>query len=215
MILDKTIIQFSYIVFILKNLFCREANNNESEAARIEAIHKSNIENFKKRHNMICNQRPCGYEESDYENPEESSAEEDQNTEQSESNPSTSGDSGKMIDAINEYRKEQGLQPMEQDEKLDAAAQVQSDHMAQENAIGHTGPPGQESLSQRVDKQGGEGMSARENVAQVNNDYMEALPLWKKSPGHNKNLLADSKKCGVGQTNGEGSKIYVAQVATN
>ncbi|KAM0675119.1 hypothetical protein GVAV_001461 [Gurleya vavrai] len=125
------------------------------------------------------------------------------------------GDISDLIDAINEYRKEEGKEPFVEDENLNEAAKVQADFMAEKNNVTHEGPPGDEDLKKRVNNQGGDGSTARENVAQTNDDYINALNLWKESQGHNENLLSDSKKCGVAQANGENGEIFVAQVSTN
>ncbi|KAM0675116.1 hypothetical protein GVAV_001458 [Gurleya vavrai] len=121
-----------------------------------------------------------------------------------------------LIQKINDYRASKKLDELNEDPKLNKAAQVQSDHMAKTDTISHNGPPNQFSLQDRIRNAGGNLGSTRENVAQVNDDHMEALPMWIKSGPHNDNLTAtDVKKIGLAITNGKNGKKYIAQVATN
>lgn len=89
---------------------------------------------------------------------------------------------------ISAYRATKGLGPVTVDPTLMAIATVHSDRMARDNKMAHV-LPGEGSYTQRIAAGGFRASMAAENVAAGQGSLAEVLDAWKKSPGHNANLL--------------------------
>ena len=89
---------------------------------------------------------------------------------------------------INAYRKEKGLKPLSLNSKLTIAAKDHSRDLAKWDRISHYGSDGSDPWD-RVAKTGFSAKLAAENVGTGQTTLEEVMKGWKKSPGHNKNLL--------------------------
>lgn len=98
---------------------------------------------------------------------------------------------------INGYRKKNGLQPLALDAKLTVAAKAHSRDLAKWDRISHYGSDGSNPWD-RVRRAGYKARLAAENVGTGQATLREVFAGWKKSPGHNKNLLLkDAKHMGI------------------
>ena len=89
---------------------------------------------------------------------------------------------------INAYRKQKGLKPLNLNSKLTIAAKGHSRDLAKWDRISHYGSDGSDPWD-RVAKTGFSAKLAAENVGTGQTTLEEVMKGWKKSPGHNKNLL--------------------------
>jgi len=98
---------------------------------------------------------------------------------------------------INAYRKTNGLKPLTLDTKLTQAAKAHSRDLAKWDRISHYGSDGSNPWD-RVRRSGYKARLAAENVGTGQATLQEVFAGWKKSPGHNKNLLLkDAKHMGI------------------
>jgi uncharacterized protein YkwD len=94
--------------------------------------------------------------------------------------------------AVNEFRREQHLIPLERRPELDAVARAHSEDMVKRGFFAHENPDGQH-WWERLDRAGVSGFTlAGENVAQTDEaDPNKAVFTgWQNSPAHRENLLA-------------------------
>ena len=100
-------------------------------------------------------------------------------------------------EAINKYRKEQGLKPLQLNAALVGAAKAHAKDLAKWDRISHFGSDGS-SPWDRVKRAGYNAKLAAENVGTGQASFEEVLKGWKDSPGHNKNLLlSDAEHMGI------------------
>lgn len=98
---------------------------------------------------------------------------------------------------INQYRKEKGLKPLRLNANLTKAAKAHSRDLAKWDRISHYGSDGSNPWD-RVKRTGYKARLAAENVGTGQISFKEVMRGWKKSPGHNKNLLlADAEHMGI------------------
>jgi uncharacterized protein YkwD len=103
----------------------------------------------------------------------------------------------KARDIINQYRKDNGLKPLKINAELTAAAKAHSRDLAKWDRISHYGSDGSNPWD-RVKRTGYKPRLAAENVGTGQVSFDEVMKGWKKSPGHNKNLLlADAQQMGL------------------
>src|SRR5580698_2971459 len=101
-----------------------------------------------------------------------------------------------LLDATNRERAAAGLQPLQWDDALAAAAREHAQLMVQENVLSHQ-LPGEPSLEQRVAQAGAKYAMVAENVA-VGPNPEEIHEGWMHSPGHRMNILnADLTAIGI------------------
>jgi uncharacterized protein YkwD len=91
---------------------------------------------------------------------------------------------------LNIYRAENGLTPVNLNEKLNRASQVHAEDLAKHGLAAHIGTDGS-THGERVQKQAYYFSTARENVATGQKSWEAVFQAWKDSPGHNQTLLAD------------------------
>lgn len=123
-------------------------------------------------------------------------------------------DSGEAAALISQYRRSRGLGPVTIDATLTRIAAVHSDRMAAADKMAHV-LPGEGSFQQRLAAGGFVAAMAAENVAAGQDSLADVLEAWRKSPGHNANLLlANVSKIGIALSIAEGSryKYYWALV---
>lgn len=87
---------------------------------------------------------------------------------------------------LNAYRASRGLGAMRPDPTLMAMAQHQADAMARANSLSHSVGG---SFDSRVNRAGLDSVRAAENLGGGYYSTQEAFDGWKKSSGHNANLL--------------------------
>ena len=99
--------------------------------------------------------------------------------------------------AINNYRKQHGLKPLKIHPLLTKAAKMHSRDLAKWDRISHFGSDGSNPWD-RVKRSGYKARLAAENVGTGQASLDEVMAGWKKSPGHNKNLLLrDAEHMGI------------------
>lgn len=98
---------------------------------------------------------------------------------------------------ISLYRAKNGLKPVTIDPVLMKIASVHADRMARMDTMSHV-LPGEGSFQQRLSDGGFRASMAAENVAAGQPTLPLVLEAWRKSPGHNANLLlSDISKIGI------------------
>jgi uncharacterized protein YkwD len=98
---------------------------------------------------------------------------------------------------INAYRRKNGLKPLTIDTKLTEAAKAHSRDLAKWDRISHYGSDGSNPWD-RVRRTGYKASLAAENVGTGQVTLDEVFKGWRKSPGHNKNLLLkDARHMGI------------------
>jgi uncharacterized protein YkwD len=98
---------------------------------------------------------------------------------------------------ISAYRATHGLKPVAVDPVLMKIASVHADRMAKADTMSHV-LPGEGSFQQRLVDGGFRAADAAENVAAGQPTLPVVLEAWRKSPGHNANLLLpDVSKIGI------------------
>lgn len=103
----------------------------------------------------------------------------------------------KARDAINAYRKSNGLKPLALSPQLNKAALVHAEDLAKRDLLDHDGSDGS-TAGDRVKRTGYRSALTAENIAAGQKSLDEVLRGWKKSPAHNRNLLlADAKDMGI------------------
>ncbi|MFN6580665.1 MAG: CAP domain-containing protein [Aulosira sp. ZfuVER01] len=116
-------------------------------------------------------------------------------------NPQTAQIESQVRQQINQVRQKNGLQPLQNNEKLAQVARNYSRQMIEKNFFSHTGWDGS-TLSERVRAGGifywmvGENLFRSKNIPQP---VPAAVEGWLASPGHRENLLRPMfKETGVG-----------------
>ena len=97
-------------------------------------------------------------------------------------------DAGEAAALISAYRQSKGLAPVTVDATLMKIAAVHAGRMAAANTMAHV-LPGEGSFMQRLAAGGFRPSMAAENVAAGQKTLADVLESWRKSPGHNENLL--------------------------
>ena len=109
----------------------------------------------------------------------------------------TALDAVKAKKLINAYRRKNGLKPLKIDPQLTEAAKAHSRDLAKWDRISHYGSDGSNPWD-RVRRSGYKASLAAENVGTGQVTLEEVFKGWRKSPGHNKNLLLkDAKHMGI------------------
>lgn len=96
----------------------------------------------------------------------------------------------KALADLNAYRVSKNLPALTYDERLNRASEVHARDLANAGIISHTGTDGS-GHGDRVQRQGYYFSIAGENVATGQMSWEDVFDAWKKSPGHNENLLRD------------------------
>jgi len=99
-------------------------------------------------------------------------------------------DFDKALADLNAYRISQGRTALRYDERLNKASEVHARDLATAGIISHTGTDGS-GHGDRIQLQGYYFSIAGENVAAGQLSWDAAFDAWKKSPGHNENMLRD------------------------
>jgi uncharacterized protein YkwD len=115
-------------------------------------------------------------------------------------------DAAEAAALISQYRRSRGLSGVTVDPTLTRIAAVHAQRMAAADKMAHV-LPGEGSFQQRLKAGGFTAAMAAENVAAGQDSLAEVLEAWRKSPGHNANLLLPNvSKIGIALSVAEGSK---------
>lgn len=99
-----------------------------------------------------------------------------------------------FVTLINDYRQQNGLQPLKISDKIDAAAEWMSADMAAKNYFSHTDSLGRDPF-QRMTAFGYTYSTYKgENIAAGNSTASATFTQWKNSSGHNANMLNPNYK---------------------
>lgn len=114
---------------------------------------------------------------------------------------------------VNSSRRANGLNQLQFDQRLGAAAQTHACDMARHGLQGHTGSDGS-SAKVRARRAGHDDCFVGESLAWGFRDAHRIVPLWMDSPGHRQVLLLNGvTKFGVGITQGAKGPNWVLVVA--
>ncbi len=89
---------------------------------------------------------------------------------------------------ISQYRADHGLKPLKLDPTLMRLAAEHAQRMASMDRMSHS-LPGEGSFAQRIAAGGFRAAMAAENVAAGQKSLAAVFEAWRKSPGHNANML--------------------------
>ncbi|MHA1164351.1 MAG: CAP domain-containing protein [Alphaproteobacteria bacterium] len=89
---------------------------------------------------------------------------------------------------INSYRQQRGLRPLTLNNQLTLAARRHATDLAKGRRISHKGSDGSDPWT-RIKATGYKAKLSAENVGAGQRSFSEVLQGWKKSSGHNRNLL--------------------------
>jgi uncharacterized protein YkwD len=117
--------------------------------------------------------------------------------------------------AVNDFRREQHLIPLERQTELDRVARAHSEDMARRGFFAHESPEGR-SWVDRLQLAGVSGFTmAGENVGQTNRaePNREILEGWKQSPAHRENLMSRPMNAtGVGIARARDGRLFYTQL---
>jgi len=103
------------------------------------------------------------------------------------------GEEQRFLSLLNQYRRQNGVQPVDASPKLTKAADVHARDMAINNFMAHTGSDGSSPFDRAI-RQGYDGVVG-ENVLRGTGRGTEAITGWKSSTtGHNENLVRPNWK---------------------
>lgn len=125
----------------------------------------------------------------------------------------------RIIELVNQRRKEAGLAPVRVNATLTSCAQQYSAVQAAQGGINHTGPDGS-NPGQRLTRCGYTWKHYGENLAGGYVDANEVMTAWMNSPGHRKNIMNGKlKEIGIGFTHrdndpGQFYDYYVMELGT-
>ncbi len=109
---------------------------------------------------------------------------------------------------LSDYRRRNGLPPVEIDVRLVEMAEAQAKAMAQRNQVTHD--PGGKNFNRRLAASGFNAKGAAENIGAGYHTLAEAFSGWRDSPSHNKNmLLSGATKIGIATAYAPNSKYKV------
>lgn len=108
-----------------------------------------------------------------------------------------------VLGGVNQERKEQNIDSLQEDVRLQQAAQMKADDMASRGYFSHNTPDGKDPWYW-LDKNGIEYTKAGENLAIKFKDPAGVVPAWMNSPMHKKNVLnANYTQTGIGIATGQ------------
>jgi uncharacterized protein YkwD len=115
-------------------------------------------------------------------------------------------DAGEAIRILSDYRRKHGLGAVRLDPKLTRIAADHALRMAQSNKVAHV-LIGEGSFARRLRVGGYDASIASENIGAGYDSLAEAFAGWRKSRGHNKNLLTpEVTVIGIARADAPGSK---------
>jgi len=115
-------------------------------------------------------------------------------------------DTGEAVRILSDYRKKHGLGAVKLDPKLTRIAADHAMKMASANKVAHV-LRGEGSFARRLRAGGYDASIASENIGAGYDSLAEAFAGWRKSRGHNKNLLTPGVTViGIARADANGSK---------
>ena len=115
-------------------------------------------------------------------------------------------DAGEAVRILSDYRRKHGLGAVKLDPKLTRIAADHALRMAAANKVAHV-LIGEGSFARRLRVGGYEASVASENIGAGYDTLAEAFAGWRKSRGHNKNLLSpEITVIGIARADAPGSK---------
>jgi uncharacterized protein YkwD len=116
-----------------------------------------------------------------------------------------------LFDALNDYRRQNGLNPLIYSLRLEAAAEAQVQDLWQRAFFAHINPDG-ESPGDRALAAGFCHRYVGENLAAGQNSVPAVMTAWQNSPGHDANMLEpDYVYVGVAVSQDANGRLYWAQ----
>ena len=116
----------------------------------------------------------------------------------SDRNADISGYENRVIELTNQERRRLGLSPLRHNNKLAAAAQKYSRHMATHKFLSHRGKDGS-TVGDRIKAQGYRFSTWAENIAKGHRTPEDVVRGWMNSSGHRRNILNPRlREIGVG-----------------
>jgi uncharacterized protein YkwD len=110
-----------------------------------------------------------------------------------------------FLGLINDYRAQNGIAPLQVSVTLTQASDWMSNDMASKNYFSHTDSLGRDPFV-RMTAFNYSYSTAGENIAAGNASAQDTFTQWKKSPGHNANMLnANYKVIGIGRAQNSSS----------
>ena len=114
----------------------------------------------------------------------------------------------RMLDSINAIRSSAGVQPLELDSQLTAAAATHSRDMSVQNRPWHFGSDGSSPLD-RVARAGYPGALIGENISETYENENETLAAWMKEPAtRNVVVSQNARKMGISWFQESNGKIW-------
>lgn len=114
----------------------------------------------------------------------------------------------RMLDAVNALRGASGLQQVELDAQLNAAAATHSRDMSIQNRPWHFGSDGSSPI-QRVQRVGFQGRLIGENISETYESELETLGAWMSQPDTRRIILnTDANKMGFAWFQEDNGKIW-------
>lgn len=123
----------------------------------------------------------------------------------------SSADAARTAKLVSEWRAAHGLSPVRADASLNAPAAEQALAVARSGRLSHG------DFNARMGRHGAPGAAA-ENLSAGSRDIADVINRWKRSPGHNRNmLLPGMRRIGVARATspGQGYGVYWALVLTD
>jgi hypothetical protein len=115
-------------------------------------------------------------------------------------------DTGEAVRILSDYRRKHGLGPVKLDPKLTRIAADHALKMASANKVAHV-LIGEGSFARRLRVGGYDASIASENIGAGYDSLAEAFAGWRKSRGHNRNLLTpEVTVIGIARADAPGSK---------
>ncbi|GMV97312.1 MAG: hypothetical protein AMXMBFR83_16700 [Phycisphaerae bacterium] len=116
-----------------------------------------------------------------------------------------------LVDALNQYRIENGLKPLIYSKRLEAAADGQVRDLWQRGYFSHINPEGQ-NPGDRAIAAGFCHKYVGENLAAGQRSVSAVMTAWQNSPGHNANMLEpEYRYVGVSFSVDQNGRMYWAQ----
>ncbi|MFJ9842303.1 CAP domain-containing protein [Kitasatospora sp. NPDC101155] len=120
----------------------------------------------------------------------------------------TQGDTGTVLNLVNEARATAGCPALTVNSQLVQAAQAHSNDMAKTGNLSHTGSDGS-SAGDRITKAGFKWSAYAENIAQGYGSAKATFDGWMNSSGHKANILnCTYKDTGIADTNGYWTQVF-------
>jgi uncharacterized protein (TIGR03437 family) len=120
--------------------------------------------------------------------------------------PTLDGEEQAVLKLINDYRAQNGLNPLRASLALTRAADWMSADMAAKNYFSHTDSAGRDPFVRMTAFGYNYGGYRGENIAAGYNDAARTFNLWRNSPGHNANMLnANFNVIGISRAYGAAS----------